>query len=198
MIKAKFSQEDYARIMQKLKRVAPNERSRVMFNSMKVVGMYLRNALVKNVSGKILKRRSGNLAQSIESKVIPKVNGISVVTGSGVQRGNRLPYADIHETGGIIRPKNAKYLTIPAKANQTATGQTRFTAPELFSAYAGQLYFSGGALILKKSPGSKGKVMFFLKKQVEIPARRYLSRTLEEMQRKIVNILLMGVRKGLQ
>lgn len=198
MIQAKFNEEDYKRIIGKLQKVTPNQRSRVMFNAMKMVGLQVRNRLITNVSGRILKRRTGRLAQSIESKVTPKLDGIGVVVGSGVRQGNRIPYADIHETGGTIRPKNAKYLTIPAKANKTSAGQTRFTAKELFSAYAGKLYFSNGALILKKSARAKGKVMFWLKKQVKIPARRYLSRTLEETQRKIVKILLTGVRQGLR
>lgn len=195
MINAKFSDEDYARIMGKLKSVQPGRRSRVMFGAMKRVGIQLRNALVKNVSGKILKRRSGRLAQSIQSKVTAKGHSIGAEIGSGVRMGKRVPYADIHERGGVIRPKNAKYLTIPAKANQTATGQTRFTAPELFERFGSKMYFSGNALILKK--GTKGTVMFYLKKKVKIPARRYLSRTLEEKQRTVVNLLLNGIRRGL-
>lgn len=116
--------------------------------------------------------------------------------GSGVRSGKRVPYANIHETGGTIKPKNAKYLTIPTSANKTGAGQTRYSAPELFDSFKNKAFFANDMLFLKQKGGVKP--MFSLKKRVEIPERKYLSRTLEQTQRKVMNRLLAGVNKGLR
>ncbi|WP_454869686.1 hypothetical protein [Pseudomonas putida] len=87
------------------------------------------------------------------------------------------PYAPIHETGGAIKAKRAylnlpggPYLNIPSDANKTPAGVMRRSARDVFS--------SGGYIVKLKSPGKArfaviegGKAMFWLVKEVKLPAR---------------------------
>lgn len=87
------------------------------------------------------------------------------------------PYAPIHETGGTIRAKRAymslpggPYLNIPSQANQTASGVMRRSARDVFTA--------GGYIVPIKNAGKArfaviqgGKAMFWLVKEVKLPAR---------------------------
>lgn len=93
------------------------------------------------------------------------------------------PYAAIHEHGGVIKAKRAyrnlpggPYLNIPSKANQTAAGVMRLSARDVFS--------SGGYIIRIKNPGKArfavmkaGQAMFWLVKEVKIPARLGFEKT---------------------
>lgn len=109
------------------------------------------------------------------------------------------PYAPIHETGGTIRAKRAymnllggPYLNIPSQANQTAAGVMRRSARDVFS--------SGGYIVKLKSAGKArfaviegGKAMFWLVKEVTLPARLGF----EETARKEIPTLLSRL-KGLK
>ncbi|WP_235199971.1 hypothetical protein [Pseudomonas monteilii] len=87
------------------------------------------------------------------------------------------PYALIHETGGTIRAKRAysrlpggPYLNIPSEANKTPAGVMRRSARDVFAA--------GGYIVPIKNAGKArfaviegGKAMFWLVKEVTLPAR---------------------------
>lgn len=75
------------------------------------------------------------------------------------------PHAGIKEYGGTIRPKNARFLTIPFASGKalTASGQPRFTARQLF-----------------ESPESFGYTGAFIAKGVifgELRGKAYVERT---------------------
>ncbi len=90
---------------------------------------YARELITKNLRGRPgLKRLSGNLARSIVTKT----------TGSGfgslqlkIRIGVGLKYASIHETGGVIRPRNSRVLTIPTDSVKTPAGVQKFTPRDL-------------------------------------------------------------------
>lgn len=87
------------------------------------------------------------------------------------------PYALIHETGGTIRAKRAyrnlpggPYLNIPSETNKTPAGVMRRSARDVFTA--------GGYIVPVKNAGKArfaviegGKAMFWLVKEVKLPAR---------------------------
>ena len=92
-------------------------------------------------------------------------------------------YAGIHETGGIIRPKNGKLLAWPVKGGpaMTAGGRNRFgDSPRN---YPGKLFFfrsKAGHMFLAESQNVKGgrklgpmppRLVYNLATHVEIPAR---------------------------
>lgn len=101
--------------------------------------------------------KRGHLRNSIKYRV----DGNSVIISAG---GPGVPYAKIHHIGGIIRPKNAQYLAIPLNP-EAALYRPR--------AYPGKTFIAKG-VIFKQVDGGAPIAMWALKKQVEIPARRYM------------------------
>lgn len=64
-----------------------------------------RHIMQDKLSGQVLKTRSSNLRNSITYRI--ENNGMTGVVGTNV---NTIPYARIHEFGGVIAAKRAKYL----------------------------------------------------------------------------------------
>lgn len=109
-----------------------------------------------NKHGRTLVDR-GHLLRSIKYRI----DGDAVVISAGAAN---VPYARIHHEGGIIRPKNAKYLAIPL------TPQAKLYRPR---DYPGDTFIKKGIIFLKLE-GGQIQPLYVLKKQVEIPARRYM------------------------
>jgi len=132
--------------------------------------------------------RSGHLAQSIQQEVKGQnlqTLKAAVFSASSVG-GSSVKYATIHEfgttgKGGTLPPIRAidkylgvpggPYLNIPAPANRTPAGVTRFQAREVF-AMGG--YFRGRTVCLG------GQTMFYLKKEVALPPRLGMRAACEE------------------
>lgn len=163
-----IDQNQLASIMRRLDNVSPEDKYRVLRRAMDSVMNVVRNQLVQNTSGKILNVRTGRLRSSMQSRVFSSgsIGTMIGVAGSGVLQGNRVKYANIHETGGVIRPKKGKYLTIPIR--------------------------SGKASHSSKIEG------FRRVKQVTIPARKYMSKSLEEVSDRLIDVLKAGINKGLE
>lgn len=66
--------------------------------------------IIKNLSGRVLKVRSGRLRQSIGVQVKSSGTGIEGSVGS-----QKVIYANVHEKGKVIKAKRAKYLTFKGK-----------------------------------------------------------------------------------
>lgn len=102
MIDMKFIGLDtFNKKLQRMRQTIPNS----SLLAMKKATEYLRGYIVKKkLSGQVLKRRTGRLASSIEAE--------QYIVGGGVvgRVGSNLKYAKIHETGGVIEPKSAKFL----------------------------------------------------------------------------------------
>jgi phage gpG-like protein len=94
-----------------------------------------------------------------------------------------LPYARIHEFGGIIRPKNVKNLTIPV----AAWAKGRF-ARQFDLSWAPPPQGAGGN-ITGRLVNSEGETGFLLASSVKIPARPYLGPALVETRKEIAKIL---------
>lgn len=86
-----------------------------------------------------------------------------------LQFGTNLIYARLHQEGGVIRPKNGKYLAIPlTREAQRAVSPRRF-AGSLFT-----IKSKKGNLLLAERSGGGIKPQYALLKQVHIPARPFL------------------------
>jgi phage gpG-like protein len=124
---------------------------------------------VNKLSGQVLKRRSGRLASSIRYWVKLGRNKIHAAIGSDVE------YAAIHETGGIIRPKRARWLTIPFPGAMTQNrryGHVRGRARTFSDTFIKRS--QRGNLIIFQDRGSEIVPLFILKKRVRIPKRPYM------------------------
>lgn len=106
-----------------------------MHRALKLSGQDFEREMAKRTRGKTredgLAKRTGALAKSISSKTTGEPPNIASLKMRAVSAG--VKYAAIHEFGGVVRPKNAKHLTIPIDDNLTATGDVRYpSARELF------------------------------------------------------------------
>jgi hypothetical protein len=141
-----------------------------------------------------LHARTGELARSWRSKVY----GNTLET-LGSEVFSTSPYALIHEKGGTIRAKNAykglqggPYLNIPSSQNQTAAGVTRMTPREAFNAGA-------NIIPLNNAPKAKfmillnGQPMYWLVKEVTIPAKLGLETTARDEVQPLLARLTAGI-----
>ncbi len=109
MIDLKWDFRKFDRNINRIKR----ESHPIGLQAMRRATEYVRGYIVKNkLSGQVLNRRTGRLAGSITSA--QRIEGQDVVG----MVGSNLKYARIHELGGVIRPKNFKYLHFFVKGQE--------------------------------------------------------------------------------
>lgn len=122
-----------------------------------------------------LKVRTGRLRNSIVA--IPNYSRGSVSFGVGVV------YGKIHELGGIVKPKNAKYLWIPTQANRTRAGVAKLLPKDV----VGQGFVRKNVFFMKDGKGIRP--MFVLKTEVKLPARYYMRDAVELLTRHIKTLV---------
>lgn len=128
----------------------------------------------ERLSGNPLKVRTGALRGSFTANVVSVPGGNKAVSIS-----TRSPYFRIHDTGGTIRPRTAKFLAIPLDAALTPAGVSRYPSPlraSLPIAFPLGVFVRRGILWGVRSRGRGGVKseivpLFALRKQVTIPAR---------------------------
>ena len=103
--------------------------------------------------------------------------------------GTNVEYARILNDGGVIKPKRAKWLTLPASNNTRKLmrryGETPKKCIERMKADGYSVFVPKGKhVIMAKRKKSKPFVLFILKKEVEIPKRPYM--TIDEKEKKII------------
>ena len=94
-------QDDFRRGMDKTAKDMPGRIYKAVVQSCSLIET---RAKTHHLAGATLKARTHELQKSVKSRVRQSGNTVSGRVGS------RMLYAAIHEYGGIIRPKNAKYL----------------------------------------------------------------------------------------
>lgn len=186
MITAKYRESDLKRLFKKLKSLNPKDRGASIFKGMTQANIFMEGQLKRACQRGILKG-DGVLAKSISSKIINTVSGITGIIGSGVRSGKRLPYANIHETGGTIKAKNVKFLTIPIPGKRFLKGKRARDFKNTFVRKR---------MIFQKY-GKGIRALFILKKQVKIPARHYMSITLRNNLNRSMNIMIKSINAGL-
>lgn len=194
-IELSVSKDDLRELYKRLDSLNIKKRDSLILRAFRQASVVVERKLKQNVTGSILKRRSGHLAQSIESSVYQDGEGvITARIGSGVRSGFRMPYTEVHETGGVITPKKVKYLTIPLKAALSSSGVPRKnSAREWPNTFVRRT--KSGALIMFQKTGKKTLVpLYILKRSVNIPGRQYMSRTLESTK----NYFIMAVRGAIE
>jgi len=193
MIEATLKADDLQKIFKKLDKVSPDKANNIMFRGMRSASLAVERQLKLNLSGKMLKTRTGRLRASIGSMVTKRGIEIMALIGSGVRNAKgRVKYANIQETGGIIRAKSGKFLAIPLPAALTPAGVPKKTSPLDYV----NTFIAKGVIFQKK--GKKFTPLYALKKSVRIPASKYLSKTLTETNRRVVGILLKTIDGGLK
>lgn len=115
---------------------------------------------------KSLSRRSGFLVESLKNSVRVEGSTLATIVGTLTVPGSR----KIHEHGGVLRPKRAKYLTIPLPAALNSNG-----TPKKPSARSWENTFvmksKAGNLLIVQKRGTQIIPLYVLKAQVYIPPR---------------------------
>ena len=123
-----------------------------------------------------LSKRSGALVAAIQSSVTVTGATFEAVQGSIGAPG--IIYAKIQETGGTIKAKNAKFLTIPLKAALNANGTPIMKSardwPNTFVARS-----KAGNLIIFQKRGAQIVPLYVLKPSVVIPPRLGMRKSLD-------------------
>lgn len=125
-------------------------------------GWVIRDAARDNLKDQGL-IRTRTLSRSLDAEISERS-----ATHAAVDVGTNLEYGAIHEFGGTIRAKNAKYLAIPVGSY---TG-----SPLKYSGLRVKKTGKGNLVLIDAS----GQVQYVLKASVEIPARPYLRPALDE------------------
>lgn len=113
---------------------------------------------------------SGGLRNSVALYAID--NGFAVAVGNA-----QIPYARIHEYGGIITPKNRQWLTIPSHKETYGYRAPMFPLFFHTTKRAAVLRFAQNYKSAKR-----GEIAFVLVKRVEIKEKAYIRKTLENFR----------------
>lgn len=115
------------------------------------------------LSGQALKRRTGSLARAVEGWTEGDFDGVVGVRENAAVDKYKWLLGDEQYT---IRPKNAKFLTIPIGENLTGAGVARFSSPR--QAPDGFFVKTKGKLLFGYKKGTRGKFrpLFVLVKSV--------------------------------
>ena len=141
-----------------------------MKEGMSKIGLILERRVVENLSGPILKVRSGRLRSSITHLVESSMSDVSLKVGTNVI------YMAAHEFGAVILPKSVHFLTIPMPGVQGSAGDYGNT-------------FVAKGMIFQKT-GNSIRPLFALKRQVKIPSRKPLRRSWEQVQEQSIRTLI--------
>ena len=197
-----LNETQLADIQNRLSRLSYDDANGAIQKMLVAAATATEDRLKQNVSNDILKVRTGNLRNSLQSRV-DMINGKwTASVGSGVRTGGRVPYANILETGGTITPVTKQFLAIPIGDALTPTGVAKFTPTELkdgqATGYAGSVII-GGIIFGIANLKSRSQItpLFVLKRSVEIPAKLYMNITLDEMTPDIMGIMTDTLNKAL-
>lgn len=137
--------------------------------------------IIRNISGKILKTRTAQLRRSIAGRASLLGTIAQSIIGSGIFGRKPVKYARIHEKGGKIRAKKAKMLTIPLPGIKGVAANY----PDAFIIKSK----AGNVLIVERKGKTGLRPLFVLKKEVDIPARHWLSQSIAEMKPELIRSL---------
>ena len=127
-------------------------------------GLVITNAAKANVKENGL-IKSGTLRRSLHQEV-----SMETETAASVQIGTDLEYAAVHEFGGVITPKQSKYLAIPLSSQDYKDSPRNHSDLRLRKT-------AGGTLLLVDA---SGVAHYVLKTSVTIPAKPYLRPAMDE------------------
>jgi len=98
----------------------------------------------------------------------------SVVGGDTVSVGTNKPHAPIQNNGGVIRARK-EWLWIPAATTRKLQRRFGYSPTDVMRGLraAGYSPFRKGRIVCYRDKRKKTRVIYYLKKSVEIPARRF-------------------------
>lgn len=148
----------------------------------------LSNEIISGLSGKTLKRRTGDLFKSAADR-----GNLTVVeVGSNLFivkfKQTLISYAYAHEEGATLTPSKSKFLAIPLRSG---AGKSR---PKPLSSYKDTFIRKAksgtdGYTVYEKSPSGKVIPIFLLRKKVKLPKRPWFLDAVERAIPSLKNII---------
>lgn len=117
MIDVRFDAAELRKIEQTLERLSPMKRPQVYMGAMRKACETMKNALVKNISGRILKVRTGHLRRSMQYNISVEGSDFIGRVGSNVGIGAPVKY-DAYLEDGTRRMKAFKHKEITRDETQ--------------------------------------------------------------------------------
>jgi phage gpG-like protein len=170
---------DDSRMKRKFAALTAIQRSDVLIRALKAGGVVVLNEARINILAQHL-WKTRTLSRSLHQEVIEQS-----ATRAKISVGTDLEYAAIHEFGGVVTPKHAKYLAIPVNG---ATGSP-LDRDDLHPVLSGS-----GSLVLVDETG----VQFILKDSVTIPAQPYLRPAVDEHVEQIVEEIKVVLKQQIE
>lgn len=103
------------------------------------------------------------------------------------------PYAKIHEHGGQIRPRSAKYLAVPLPAARTKGGDTRGGPRSFANTFFAKSKAGNLILFQNQGKGKKPLPLFVMKKQVTLKPRLGFFEEWTAHQKKRIEDIAKGI-----
>lgn len=165
-----------------LEQKAPAKRSKIIdavTRGAALVPRYI--AQNKITGGGLLEPRTGQLRRALYAT--PATDSGTAITATVGVDSAIAPYGRIQELGGTIVPTQAGHLTVPLDEAKTSKGVASFSARQVIAnpfnfGFAGT-FVAKDVLFGKLSEGTIVP-LFALKRSVTLPARGYLSSSLQE------------------
>ena len=124
-----------------------------------------------------------------------------------VSVGTNKPYAAIQNNGGVIRPKKSKWLWIPAAGTRQLQRRYGYSPTDVLNGLKADgytVFFQKDKRVVcyrekRRTRNEKGElqyrshILFYLKKSVEIPARRFFFLSDRDM-----NLIMQEVGSALE
>jgi len=136
--------------------------------------------------------KSGHLRRHIRGRV----ESSTLLGASFGVVGSDVVYARIQELGGVVKARNAKYLTIPLAGAKTKAGIVRGGARTFSETFV--IRSRSGNLLIMQRRGRGVLPLFVLKPKVEIRGSHYLERGLEKNRAPIRELFGREVKSALE
>lgn len=164
------------RVRRKLKKIDNSDKH--MGDTLLRAALLIESHAVLFVTKKLNRNSKGFLRERIGHKVVSNTEIRVGVFG--------VPYARIHEKGGVIVPKTAKSLAIPI--HSSVEGKRAKNVPGLFRP-------KGSDMLFQKQPNGDILALFVLRKSVTIPARPYLKPAIGIARQRIIELVVSDLRR---
>jgi hypothetical protein len=184
-----IDEKDREELDRRLGQLSIEKQASALIKGMEAIAIETEGIMRERVNNKDLQKRSGYLQKTISSVTVNHKDNIEDVIGSGVRSGERAPYADILEDGGDIRPVKSAWLTIPLAAALTRAGVMKYPTARMYPNTWMSRDGMGRPIIMQKVGKTKAQALFILRKKVTIKPHHYLTRTLEQMEPRVMSIL---------
>ena len=162
--------------------------------ALEVIAGHIRRE-VANWTSETPGRKTGTLSRSFRPRIKLEESAEGSTAVFGVFSG--LPYASIHETGGVIRPKRAKRLAIPLTPEARRAGSPRAFPRKLVMVTSRR----GSTLLVESFRSRKTrriKPQYLLVSSTSIRAKHYITKAREASEADVTKLLGETVKTVVQ